>query len=76
MNKIHAGLEDALAYARGDKSRGRETVIYPAAHEAADLDPAPRWPTPKRYRFIVGTILAGWGVVAGIVVLALLALVG
>lgn len=27
-DSVRRGLEDAVAYARGDKSRGRETVVY------------------------------------------------
>jgi len=54
FDKIAAGLEDAIAYAKGDESRGRITTVnVKAVREATALTQAA---FAKTYHFPIGTV--------------------
>lgn len=54
FDKIAAGLDDAIAYAGGDKSRGSEATVDVKAVRAATKKTQPDF--AKTYRFPVGTV--------------------
>lgn len=54
FDKIAAGLGDAIAYADGDKSRGREATVDVKAVRALTKKTQPAF--AEAYRFPIGTL--------------------
>lgn len=54
FDKIAAGLDDAIAYAAGDKSRGREATVDVRAVRATTRKTQPQF--AAAYRFPIGTL--------------------